>query len=105
MTAPAWTGFDEAVAAYQRGDYATAIRKFRPLAEQGDAETQFNLGIMYDHGQGFRRDDAEAVKWWRKAAEQGIAEAQFNLGGMYSNGLSPFAMNAHLILDFAKKFH
>ena len=86
MTTPAWTGWDEAVAAYQRGDYATAIRKFRPLAEQGDAGAQYNLGLMYRNGQGVPQDDAEAMKWYREAAEQGDARAQNNLGVMYGEG-------------------
>ena len=43
----AWADWDDGVAAYKRGDYVTAYQEFRPLAEQGDAKTQFNLGIMY----------------------------------------------------------
>ncbi len=70
LTAPAWAGWDEATAAYQRGDYVTAIRELRPLAEQGVAEAQFNLGNMYDKGRGVPQDYAEAVQWYRKAAEQ-----------------------------------
>ena len=88
LTAPAWAGFDEGLAAYQRGDYATAIRELRPLAKQGNTNAQFNLGIMYSEGKGVPQDYAEAVKWHRKAAEQGDAEAQYNLGVMYGNGLS-----------------
>ena len=87
LTAPAWAGLDEAVAAYQRGDYASAFREFRPLAEQGNANAQYNLGIMYDNGQGVSQDYAGAVKWFRKAAKQGVAEAQFELGFMYDKGL------------------
>ena len=45
--APAWADFDDGVAAYEAGDYATALKEWRPLAEQGDAEAQFNLGKMY----------------------------------------------------------
>ncbi len=86
LATPAWAGFDEGVAAYERGDYETALREFRPLAEQGDADAQYNLGLMYDEGRGVPEDDAEAVKWYRKAAEQGDAEAQFNLGFMYGQG-------------------
>ncbi len=52
LTAPAWAGYGEGFVAYQRGDYATAIRDLRPLAEQGNANAQFNLGFMYDNGQG-----------------------------------------------------
>ncbi len=78
--------FDEGQAACQRGDYATALREWRPLAKQGDAAAQNNLGVMYKMGQGVPQDDAEAVKWFRKAAEQGMAKAQYNLGLMYGNG-------------------
>ncbi|MCH8098520.1 MAG: sel1 repeat family protein [Proteobacteria bacterium] len=69
LTAPAWAGVDEGVVAYNRGDYATALREWRPLAEQGDAEAQFNLGLMYYKGRGVPQDYAEAVKWYRLAAE------------------------------------
>ena len=72
--------------AYESGDYATALREFRPLAEQGIAEAQYNLGLMYAAGEGVPKDDAEAVKWFRKAAEQGVALAQHNVGAMYANG-------------------
>jgi len=80
---------EDAVAAYQRGDYATALRLWHLLAERGDADAQFHLGVMYESGQGVLRSDAEAIKWYRKAAEQGDAVAQFNLGVMYAKGASP----------------
>ena len=69
--------------ATKRGDYQTAFKLWLPLAEQGDASAQFNLGMMYDKGQGVKQDDVEAVKWYRQAAEQGHAKAQFILGGLY----------------------
>ena len=62
------------------------IKEWRQAAEQGDAEAQCNLGLMYDFGNGVPEDDTEAVKWYRKAAEQGFAQAQFNLGMMYYYG-------------------
>ena len=74
------------VEAYERGNYVTAYKEWLPLAEQGDARAQFNLGLMYLNGDGVPEDDAEAVKWYRKAAEQGYAAAQDNLGGMYVKG-------------------
>lgn len=55
-------------------------------ANQGDAIAQFNLGVMYENGEGVPENDAEAVKWYRKAADQGLADAQYNLGLMYSSG-------------------
>ncbi len=64
----------------------TALREWRPLAEQGNAKAQYNLGVMYDNGQGVPQDYAKAVEWYRKAAEQGYADAQYNLGHMYDKG-------------------
>ena len=102
LTAPAWAGFDEGVAAYKRGDYATALREWHPLAEQGNAGAQYNLGVMYDKGEGVTQDNAEAVKWYRKAAEQGVAEAQYNLGLMYRNGLGVPQDNAEAVKWYRK---
>ena len=58
----------------------------RQAADQGDAEAQYNLGIMYNNGEGVPKDDAEAVRWFLLAAEQGHASAQLNLGFMYALG-------------------
>jgi len=81
--------FEDAVAAYQSGDYGAALKVWSRLAEQGDADAQFRLGVMYESGQGVLRSDAEAIKWYRKAAERDDAVAQFNLGIMYAKGGSP----------------
>jgi len=78
--------FQKGFEAAERGDYATALREWRPLAEVGLAGAQLRLGIMYYAGQGVPQDYAEAVKWWRLAAAQGLADAQSNLGAMYHNG-------------------
>src|SRR5260370_1419165 len=77
---------DDGQAAYDRGNYATALLLWRPLAEQGDASAQYSLGVMYDHGQGVPRNYSEALAWFRKAAELGHAGAQYNLGAMYAEG-------------------
>ena len=84
--ASAASQFDQGVAAFNRGDYSTAYRLFRPLAEQGYASAQYNLGVMYANGQGVPQDYAAAVSWYRKAAEQGNALGQFMLGMMYDLG-------------------
>jgi hypothetical protein len=78
--------FEDGTKAFIRGDYKTAYSLFKPLAEQGDADAQTNLGVMYEKSKGVPQDYAEAVKWYRKAAEQGNASAQFNLGLMFSKG-------------------
>ncbi len=79
--------FQAGLDAYNQGDYATALKEWRPLAEQGDATAQFNLGVMYNFGLGVPQDYQEAVRWYRLAAEQGYAPAQFNLGFLYDKGL------------------
>ena len=59
--------YQDGLEAYERGDYATAMQEWRPLAEQGDAIAQYNFGLMYAFGQGVVQDYAEAVKWYRLA--------------------------------------
>ena len=78
--------FQQGFEATERGDYQTAFKLWLPLAEQGNASTQFNLGVMYEDGRGVKQDDVEAVKWYRQAAEQGYVKAQFILGGLYLLG-------------------
>ena len=77
---------EDGQAAYNRGDYATALKLLRPLAEQGNANAQNNLGWMYDQGDGVTQDFKEAAKWYRSAAEEGLHEAQYNLGVSISKG-------------------
>ena len=79
-------GLSEGVTAFEAKDYATALKEFVPLANQGNAQAQYNLGVMYNNGQGVPKDEAQAVAWYRKAAEQGNAVAQNSLGFMYDNG-------------------
>ena len=67
-------------------DIAEAVKWYRRAAEEGDANAQTKLGLMYDKGDGVPQDFAEAVKWYRRAAEQGNADAQYNLWGMYLKG-------------------
>jgi TPR repeat protein len=62
------------------------IAECRAAAAKGDALAQYNLGIMYDTGQGVPEDYATAAMWYTKAAEQGDARAQYNLGIMYNTG-------------------
>ena len=79
-SATASADFQIGLDAAQAGDYATALREWRPLADQGYANAQYNLGIMYANGSGVPEDDVKAVKWFRLADEQGLDLAQNNLG-------------------------
>jgi TPR repeat protein len=74
---------EDAVAAYRKGDYTNALQLYRPHAEQGLAVAQFNVGLMYDMGQGVLQNYSEAVKWYRLAADQGRPDAQYQLGHLY----------------------
>jgi len=78
--------FSSARAKYDAGDYAEALRLWRPLAEQGNPGAQFYLGVSYENGRGVPQDYKAAADWYRKAAEQGLAQAQSNLGVMNAIG-------------------
>ena len=78
--------FNKGLKAAQAGDYATALQEWKPLAEQGYANAQFMLGLIYSKGDGVLKDHAEAVKWYRLAAKQGYVASQYNLGLMYWEG-------------------
>ena len=71
---------------YLRGDFAAALREWRPLAEQGDAQAQFYLGIMHTNGEGVPEDDRQAAYWFQKSARQGNPQSQYHLGILYANG-------------------
>jgi TPR repeat protein len=79
--------YTEADAAYKAGDFATAFRISKALAEEGDVKAQYALGLFYQQGKGVRQDYVEAAHWYRKAAEQGDTKAQRNLGFLYEKGL------------------
>ena len=80
---PTWASVDDAVQAYLRGEFSKAVVLLRPVAEQGDAQAQTYMGLLYERGQGIPQDYAESTKWFRLAAEQGKADAQYYLGNMY----------------------
>jgi TPR repeat protein len=85
----------KALAAYEKGDYAEALRLWRPLAEQGNSDAQSILGVMYEKGQGVLRDYATAVSWYLKAAAQGYSEAQSNLQAMLDKGFAAYNQGDH----------
>ena len=87
LTLPARAAdFETGMAAAEAGDFATALAEWGPLAEAGDARSQFNMAVLYDNGYGVEKNLAEAAKWFRLAAEQVLAMAQYNLGNMYASG-------------------
>ncbi|MBI1790647.1 MAG: sel1 repeat family protein [Acidobacteria bacterium] len=77
--------FDAGRMAYDRGDYAAALREWRPLAETSEPRAQWGMGLIYVLGKGVPQDHAEALKWFRLSAEQGYAPAAYELGVMYAH--------------------
>ena len=86
LAVPAWADFQAGMDAYNRGDYGTAFRVWRPLAERGDANAQVLLGILYEEGLFGPQDSVQAVPWFEKAAAQGNTNAQVRLGELYEAG-------------------
>jgi TPR repeat protein len=87
LAIPIWPGdFKTGLEAYNRGDFAAALAEWQPIAEKGDPNAQYNMGLLYARGQGVTQDYTKAVEWYRLAAENGVAAAQYNLGVMFANG-------------------
>ena len=78
---------EDGQAAFKREDYVAALKAWKPLADQGNADAEFHLGEMYANGHGVLLNHGRALKWYRKAAAQGNADAQDALGFMYKSGL------------------
>ena len=93
--------FAAGMAAYEKHDYATAVKEWRPLAEAGDAPTQFNLGLMYLDGVGVPQNSEQAMEWFRKSADRGYAKAQYNLGALYAvgRGVRKDLITAHMWMN------
>jgi len=71
---------EDGIAAYDKEDYATALRIFQPLAERGHLDAQYSLGSLYQAGKGVAQDLSQSIVWYRKAADQGHVQAMTALG-------------------------
>lgn len=74
------------IRAYSLGDYATALKEWRPLAEKGDPRAQHRMGLLYAQGLGVPKDPEKATDWFRKAAHKGNILAAYNLAFRYLKG-------------------
>lgn len=79
-------GYEDGMAAYNRGDYAQAIAEIEPLAENGNTDAQYIMGMLFHYGYGKKLDQAQAAAWFRKAANSGNAQAQYYLGMINEKG-------------------
>lgn len=101
----AQSGFEAGLDAFLHSDYAVALRHWTPLARAGHAQAAFNLGRMYELGQGVVHDDVTAAGWFRMAAERGHPGAQQNLGQILAEGRGGQSdpVEAHLWLSLAAR--
>jgi TPR repeat protein len=87
LAATAWSAESEkGLLAFNSNQYDTALAIWQPLAEAGDAESQYGLGMMYGNGFGVAMDDALALKWYGLASDQGHSGALCDLAVMHQNG-------------------
>ncbi len=86
LATPVVADFAMGVTAYKNGDFETALKEWRPLADQGFADAQWAMASMYQYGDGVSQDFNTAFRWYKLAAEQGNAIAQNSLGEMYLQG-------------------
>jgi TPR repeat protein len=105
--APAGTDEDDfrhGLSAFNTGDYATALKVWRPLAERDEPRSQAGIGFMYHRGMGVRADDREAAVWLRRAAERGQAEGQLMLGILfyYGSGVPQSYVRAYAWCELAE---
>lgn len=84
--APTDNSFEKGAAEFEAKNYEGALKTLHPLAEKGDARSQYALGIMNEYGYGMNKDLPKARDWYLKAAEQGNIDAQYNLGVLYEHG-------------------
>ena len=78
--------YNDGLQAARTGDYDTAVMKWKPLAEQGDAMAQFNMALMYHRGLGVGIDESRAVAWYKESANNGYVKAQEFLAAAYQEG-------------------
>ena len=85
-SSPAFADFEKGLAAYQANKLPLAYKEFRESADAGEADSQFNVALMFEKGIGVGKDEKEAVVWYGKSAAQGNSAAQYNVAVMYENG-------------------
>ncbi len=79
-------GFEEAVTAYEAGEYNTAYEEWLPLAQSNDPAAMRNIGHLFRRGLGVDQDFEQALSWYKRAADMGFDRAQANVATMYLKG-------------------
>lgn len=88
--------------AFDRANYASALKTWLPLAQSGNAEAQTYVGEIYEKGLGITADYTAAALWYQRAAKQNFSRAQINLGNLYEQGLG-VATDKRIALNWYRK--
>ncbi len=86
LAAPARADYGGGIVAYESGRYEEALRELLPLSQEGDANAEFMLGVMYYYGRGVTRDEGLAAVWFYKSARKGNPSGQLAFGSLYIRG-------------------
>lgn len=78
--------FNQGVHAHKQGNYSQAAKLFGKACHGGNAESCYNLGILYAKGRGVKQNDTQAAKLYEQACNGGDAAGCYNLGVSYHNG-------------------
>ncbi|MFZ6875173.1 tetratricopeptide repeat protein [Undibacterium sp. Di27W] len=78
--------FSDGVSYYEQGDFDSALESFKAAAAKGNADAQFNLGLMFLNGEGVPQDYKQALRWFEQSASKDNVRAQVNIGRMYAKG-------------------
>jgi len=104
VTVSAWAqDIDDAVHAMREGNFAEAYCIMRPLADNGDAEAQYNIGWMYLNGYGLTVNDNLALEWWQRASDQGYVDATFSMAMLYGLGEGQVKKDMNRAIDLYLK--
>jgi hypothetical protein len=77
----------DALSAYTKGDYKTALKLLKPMAEQGNTFAEFTIGKMYAYGEGTAKDPKKGAAYIQSAADKGLATAQYHMAQLCMQGL------------------
>lgn len=102
MSGAATAGFADGAMAYNNKNYALAYKEIAPLAQGGNVDAEYLLGLMYYMGHGVPQDYKQALIWHRKAALQGKADSQYVVGAMYYTGNAVIQDRKEAVVWFRK---
>ena len=98
ITKLSFADFETGLKAFNNGEYKAALNDWKPLAEEGVSNAQYNVGLMYHNGLGVTQDYNEAFKWLLMSSEQGNLNSIRLLSTMYvlGNGIQKDYLKSYM---------